>query len=243
MDSGSAPALKGYGVWMVHENFLRSLDEVARDLGAAPDVDAVLQRIVQAARASLEGVDEVGLSVTHRDGSLETKVWTGELVTDLDALQDELGEGPCLDSVDPRVPEDLVRVDDARHEQRWPRYIPKALDHGLRAQLGLRLYTEDRTVGGLNVYSTSVDVISKETELMAELFATHAALALGRVRKESQLTAAMSSRELIGQATGIVMQRYQLDAQRAFDYLLRLSQDGNVKLRDLAAGLVGEFAS
>lgn len=226
---------------MAHENFLRSLDAVARELGKARDVDSVLQLIVHAARTSLDGVDEAGISVAHRDGSVETRVWTGNLVTDLDELQYELGEGPCLDALDPATAQDVVRVDNARFEQRWPRYIPTALDHGLRAQLGLRLYAEDKTVGGLNLYSTSVDSISPETELMAELFATHAALALGRVRTETQLTTAMSSRELIGQATGIVMARYELDAQSAFSYLLRLSQDGNIRLRDLAERLVSEF--
>ncbi|MFL6155245.1 MAG: GAF and ANTAR domain-containing protein [Marmoricola sp.] len=225
---------------MLDDSVLHALNTVARSLGEAREVDEVLHSIVVVACDSLPEIDHAGISITHRDGSIETRAWSDELVTELDQLQYDLNEGPCMDAVDPSVPDDIVRVDDARHEQRWPNFIPAAISHGLRSQLGLRIYTEDKTVGGLNLYSTSTSAISHESELVAELFATHAATALGRVRKESQLTKALETRALIGQATGIVMERYGLDSHRAFDYLTRVSMTGNIKLRDLAAQLVDE---
>jgi GAF domain-containing protein len=225
---------------VLEENVVRALNEVARELGESRDVDDVLNSILGAVQHSLPEIDHAGVSITKRDGAIETKVWTDDLVTDLDQLQYDLNQGPCIDAINPYLPDDIVRVDHARHDQRWPDFMPEAVKHGLRAQLGLRLYTEDETVGGLNLYSTSSDVISHESELLAELFATHAALALGRVRKESNLITAMASRTVIGQATGIVMERYQLDAHRAFDYLVRVSQTSNIKIRDLADQLVNE---
>jgi GAF domain-containing protein len=219
-----------------------ALNQVARELEHSRDVDELLDAIVVSIRESLPEIDHAGISVTHRDGRIETRAWTGDLVIDLDQLQYDLNEGPCVDAMNPGVPDDVVRVDHARHDQRWPGNIPHALEAGLRAQLGLRLYTEEETVGGLNLYSTSADVISEDTEFLAEMYATHAALALGRIRKETQLVQALGTRTLIGQATGIVMERYDLDAHRAFDYLMRVSQTSNVKIRDLADELVNHHA-
>ncbi|MCW2783714.1 MAG: hypothetical protein JWP74_231 [Marmoricola sp.] len=225
---------------MLDAKVTRALNQVARDLGHARELDEVLNTIVASVVQSLPEIDHAGISVTHRDGRIETKVWTDDLVTDLDQLQYDLDEGPCVDAMNTAIPGDIVRVDDARHEQRWPVYIPRAVQAGLRSQLGLRLYTEAETVGGLNLYSTSTDAISHDTELLAEMFATHAALALGRVRTETNFISAMGTRALIGQATGIVMERYDLDAERAFDYLVRVSQTSNTKMRDVAAQLVAE---
>lgn len=225
---------------MLDERVARALIDVARKIGQAREVDEVLDSILAAILHSLPEIDHAGISVTHRDGRIVTRNWSGTLVTDLDEIQLELGEGPCVDAMNPSIPDDLVRVDHARHEQRWPRYIPRAVECGLRSQLGLRLYTEEQTIGGLNLYSTSTDVISHDTALMAELFATHAALALGRVRVQAELESAIGTRGLVGQAIGIVMERHQLDADRAFEYLVRVSQDSNTKLRDLAVLLIDE---
>lgn len=129
-------------------------------------------------------------------------------------------------------------VDNIRNDKRWPDYVPLAVQLGLRSQLGVRIYAEARTVGGLNLYSTTTDAIGKDSIATAHMFAAYAAVALGRVRRESHLLEALRTRDLIGQATGIVMERYGVDADRAFGYLTRVSQTSNTKLRDVAAGLV-----
>ncbi|MFL6155760.1 MAG: GAF and ANTAR domain-containing protein [Marmoricola sp.] len=229
------------GAVIVDQHVARALNEVARKIGQAREVDEVLDSIIAAILQSLPEIDQAGISVMHRDGRIETRASSGSLVTDLDQIQFTLHEGPCVDAMDPAIPDDVVRVDDARHEQRWPRYIGDAVAAGMRSQLGLRLYTEEKTIGGLNLYSTSTDVISRDTELMAELFATHAALALGRVRKEAELVHAIGTRGLVGQAIGIVMERHQISSERSFEYLVRVSQTSNTKLRDLALQMIDEY--
>ena len=95
----------------------------------------------------------------------------------------------------------------------------------------MRLYTERETLGGLNMYSTSSDTIDSAAVHMAELFAAHASLALGHARREEQLSTALLTRKVIGQAIGILMERHGLDEDGAFAYLTRVSSHSNVKLR------------
>lgn len=223
---------------MLDQATAQALDDVARNLVEARDVDQILATIVEAVRLSIDEIDHAGVSVAHRNGTIETQAATGDLVRLLDQAQYDTGQGPCLDAMAPGVHQDVVLVDNIRQEQRWPAYTPRALQHGLRSQLGVRIYAETKTVGGLNLYSTSSDTISAESVALAHLFAVHAAVALGRVRRESHLLQALRTRELIGQATGIMMERYQVSATRAFDYLARVSQSRNLKLRDLAIQIV-----
>ncbi|WP_432476147.1 GAF and ANTAR domain-containing protein [Nocardioides sp. GXQ0305] len=212
-----------------------AITEVARLLHTPMDADETLAAIAHAARHTVPGFDHVGVSITHRDGTIETRAGTDQLVWDLDALQYGLKEGPCYESI---VEQGVLLVENAHHAQRWPRYIPQAAERGLRAQLAVGLYEDGDSLGGLNLYSTGSATIDDDAVPLAELFATHAALALGRFRAERELNDAIASRQVIGQATGILMERYQLDAHRAFGFLVRTSQTGNVKLRDVAAELV-----
>ena len=128
-------------------------------------------------------------------------------------------------------------VEDAATDPRWPRYLPQAVARGIGSQLGLQLYTDEETLGALNLYSTSPGV-SPDSVHLAELFATQAALALGRARQEDNFNRAMATRKVIGQAMGIISERYQLPEDRAFQFLVRVSQASNVKLHTIAAELV-----
>jgi GAF domain-containing protein len=223
---------------MLDEASAQALDDVARNLVEGRDVDQILATIVEAVLLSIDEVDHAGISVTHRDGTIDTQAATGALVHLLDQAQYDTGQGPCLDAMAPGTHHDVVLVDNIRQEQRWPAYTPRAVHLGLRSQLGVRIYAETKTVGGLNLYSTSADTISAESVALAHLFAAHAAVALGRRRRESHLLPALRTRELIVQATGIMMERYKVTASRAFDYLARVSQTRNIKLRELASQIV-----
>lgn len=214
-----------------------ALARAAREINAPPDLPTTLDAIVHTAQRSLPGIDHVGISVAQRDGRIETKAGTDQLVWDLDQLQYDLGEGPCWEAI---TADPVVRVDHLRHEQRWPNYVPHAVRRGLRAQLGLRLYADDKTLGGLNLYCTTSDTIDPDVEHLAELFAVHAALALGRSRREHALNTALQTRKVIGQALGIIMERFDVDEDRAFEYLTRVSQHSNVKIRDVAQALVDQ---
>jgi transcriptional regulator with GAF, ATPase, and Fis domain len=214
-----------------------AITRVARAVNAPHDLQSQLDTVVHVARDSMPEIDHAGVSVAHRDGTVETRAATGDLVHQLDQLQYSLGEGPCLHAIEA---EPVVVVEQACRETRWPRFMSGARELGLRSQMGLRLYVDEQTRGGLNLYSTSSDTIDPETTQLAELFASHAALAMGRVRTAENLNAALSSRTTIGIALGIVMERYDMDQDRAFAYLTRIASSSETKLREVAAHLVEE---
>jgi GAF domain-containing protein len=213
-----------------------ALTEAARALDGPRSLEESLDAIVEAARSTVPGFDHVGVSLTHGDGRIETMAGTDQLVWELDDLQYRLRQGPCVSAIES---EPVVLVEHARHEQRWPQYIPEAVGMGLRAQLGIRLYTDSAgTLGGLNLYSTENEVVDSSAVEIAELFATHAAIALGRAQQEHGLNEALMTRKLIGQAIGIIMERYGIDDDRAFHFLIRASNTSNTKLRALAEEVV-----
>lgn len=221
-----------------------SLDLVTASIAAAarrinqPDasLDATLEAIAMAARDSVPGFDLAGISTVDTGGRAVTRAVTDPLVLRFDELQYRLDEGPCLDALGSAH---VVSVPRIRDEQRWPRYVPEVVRWGLRAQMAVKLSLDDEgSLGGINLYSTICDDIPAEAQPIAELFALHAASALGSAVKIEQLNDAMHTRKVIGQALGILMERYAMDEDRAFSFLVRASQTGNIKIRDIAQELV-----
>ncbi len=201
-------------------------------------LEETLDAIVWTARDSVPGMTHAGISIITKRGQIETKAATDPLVWELDWIQYTLGEGPCVSAME-NTP--VVIVPRIRQEHRWPRYVPRAVEHGLQSQLAVRLFLDDRgTIGGLNLYSTSQAEIDDDAEGIADLFAAHAAIALGHAREVDQLNRALNSRKVIGQAIGIVMERYRIDKHRALSFLMRASSHGNIKLRDIAAEIVDQ---
>jgi GAF domain-containing protein len=222
-----------------HHDIAESLLRAAREINTARDLHTTLNAITTTAVRSLSGINHAGISIAHRHGKgpIETIAATDPLVEKLDGLQYELGEGPCIYALEVGA---VTVVERARHEQRWPRYIPAAVQMGLRAQMGLRLYIDDHTFGGLNLYSTQADEFHPDTVHTAELFAIHAALALGKAREADQLNQALATRSEIGKAIGILMVKHAMSDERAFHYLARVSSQSNVKLRDVAAEVIAQ---
>ncbi len=213
----------------------RALAEAAGAINSSRSLAETLDSIAWEARRSVPGFNHAGISIVHRDGRIETMAGTDQLVWKLDTLQYELDQGPCVDAI---RDSSVVVVEAMRHQQRWPRFTRQAAQLGLRAQMGLRLYTDEETLGGLNLYSTESEVVDPDAPQIAELFAAHAAIALGRSRREEQLNVALLSRKVIGQAVGIVMERYQIGEDRAFHFLVRASSTSNLKLRMVAQEVV-----
>jgi GAF domain-containing protein len=214
----------------------QAIASAARSMNHKRTLDETLQAIVEVARASVPGFDEVGISTLHKDGKVQTRAATGDLVHQLDDLQYGLSEGPCVDTLREAH---VVVAPHIQHDQRWPRYVPAAVERGLRSQLAVRLYLDDQgTLGGLNLYSTTSDDVDPEAEGTAELFAAHAAIALGNARERENLNQALHSRKVIGQAVGILMERYEMNEDRAFAFLVRASSHANIKLREVAQELV-----
>jgi GAF domain-containing protein len=221
-----------------------SLDRVTAAIASAArtinqsdaSVDATLEAIAAAARDSIPGFDLVGISTVDARGNAVTRAVSDPLVQKFDALQYSLEEGPCLDALGAAH---VVSVPHIRHEQRWPRYVPQVVQLGLRSQMAVKIGLDDNgTLGGINLYSTIRDDIEPEAESIAELFAIHAASTLGKVTQVDQLNQAMHTRKVIGQAIGILMERYGIREDNAFHFLVRASQTDNIKLRDIAQELV-----
>ena len=212
-----------------------ALNEAAKLMNAPATLDETLDAITRAALSTVPGFSHVGISITHRDGTIETRSATDQLVWELDHVQYNLQEGPCYDAI---TGGGITVVNEARHDQRWPNYMPEAVKRGLRAQLAVGLYSDHHSLGGLNLYSTDSDRVEDDAIGIAELFASQAAIALGRSRQEFQLNEALESRKVIGQAMGLIMEKYELDEDRAFQFLVRASSTGNIKLRELAGELV-----
>lgn len=207
----------------------------ARDIHAADAGEARLQQVVRSAVEALPGIDHVSISRAFADGRLETVVSSDDAAAAFDDLQSKLGEGPCLYAAET---DSVVRINAERDDARWPAYLPEARRHGLRAQLGMRLHRDSSEQAALNCYSRSTDELDPYLEEHAEVFATWASMALGRVESEHHFRTALSTRRQIGIAIGILMERYGLDDEQAFEFLRRTSQEENRKLRDLAEDLV-----
>jgi GAF domain-containing protein len=119
--------------------------------------------------------------------------------------------------------------------------VPQAAALGVRSQLAVQLYLDDGgTLGGINLYSTYSDEVSAQAQALARAFATHSAIALGHANERQTLHEGLLTRKVIGQALGILMERYEMDEDRAFAFLVRASSHKNIKLRVLAQVLVDE---
>lgn len=216
----------------------RAVTHAAQQMHQASSVEEVLELIVRNAAETLPSFDHVGVSTVEKRGKIVNRAATSALVLDLDHVQYDLPEGPCVDS---HEGEDVVVAPHIAQDQRWPRYIPQAVERGLRSQLAVRLHLADGgTVGGLNLYSTKAEDIDQDDVQTAELFAVHAAIALGRATEAESMAGAVKSRQHIGQALGILMERYQIDEKAAHAFLWRASSHGNVKVRDIADSLITE---
>lgn len=211
------------------------LSEIARDLHQQDDPQVALASVVAAAIAVVPGAQEASITVVLARRKVTSPVPSGELARAVDAIQDELGEGPCLDAV---YEQRVVRVPDLSVEQRWPQFAPRAHDAGACSVLAFQLYAEGDNLGALNLYARRARAFDDESEHVGLLLATHAAIAYAGVRKQSQLIRAVASRGVIGQAQGILMERHKVTADEAFVLLVSASQHTNRKLQDIAEQLV-----
>lgn len=218
--------------------FSASIAAAARTINQSQTLQETLQTIVEVACNSVPGFDQVGISTMHKGGAVETEAHAGDLVLRLDEVQYRKGQGPCVDTLRGSP---IVAAPAIRHDQRWPQYVGEAVRLGVRAQLAVQLYLDDKGIlGGINFYSTTSEEVSEEAEAIAQLFATHAAIALGHVKERESLNEALQSRKIIGQAIGIVMERYEMNEDRAFAFLVRASSHSNIKVRAIAQELVDE---
>ena len=240
MSEGSGNGAGGPGGAQGNE-LAQALSRLARTLEAEDDTETMLDELVLAAVREIPGVDEGSISVVRSRRSVISQSPSGDLPRRVDALQVEVGEGPCLDAV---YRERVVRVPDMSTEARWPKFARRASEAGAGSMLSFRLWVEGDDLGALNLYGRHPNAFDEESEQIGLLFVSHAAIAWADAQKQDQLAESVDARDLIGQAKGILMERYKIDALKAFALLVRTSQHTNLKLRDVAAelALTGRFA-
>lgn len=211
-----------------------TLSQVALILESAPDLEATLGGIVTTAAGTVPGVDECGVSLL-RNRHLETVAATSDVVREIDAVQNRLGEGPCVDAVDENT---TYRCADLAADERWPSFGPEAAALGMRSAMGFRLSTLEGTLGSLNLYASKPDAFDDDAQHIGELFARHAAVALTDARTQEQLQTALKTRDAIAMAKGMLIERHGITPDQAFDMLVRTSQRANIKLHEIARWLV-----
>ena len=209
--------------------------EIARALLAEDDVQHTLQKICDLAVETIDGCDHAGISFL-KGRKVDTPAASDDVPCRVDAIQYESGEGPCLDAIRDH---EVFQTGDLGREHRWPNFAARAQEEtGITSMLCFRLFVEGDTLGALNLYSKAADAFGEESRTVGLVFAAHAAVALSSAMHDEQMEEALQSRDLIGQAKGILMAREGITADEAFDMLRRASQRLNVKLRDVAGGIV-----
>jgi GAF domain-containing protein len=208
--------------------------DLARAVAAPRSGEEIFEEVTKAAVELIPGVDTAGILLITKGGKYESHAGTTDLPHELDELQHVLQEGPCLDAAF----DDILAVEDFREETRWPAYSAAVAKLGVFSSLSMRLYTNERTAGALNLFGFEPTQWDSEKRTTGIVLAAHAASAIMSNRQGEQLQSALSTRDRIGQAKGIIMERYGVDDMRAFDMLRRLSQEGNTPLVDIAARVI-----
>lgn len=205
------------------------------------DLDGVLRKVADLAKRTVVGVDEASVTLV-RGKKAQTAAYTGDLALTLDEWQYADGTGPCLDAA---ISGATFPVTDFTGETRWPGYIPRAIEAGVRSSLSVGMPVHEPVNGALNLYALKPDAFDEEARLVAQTFSGYAAVALANAHLydaaatlSQHLRAAMENRAVIEQAKGILMAERHCTPDEAFAILSRLSQDANRKVRDVATALV-----
>ncbi|GJF13109.1 hypothetical protein NGTWS1803_24020 [Mycolicibacterium cyprinidarum] len=208
---------------------------LARAVATPRTTEDVLSDVTAEAKKLIPGVDASGVLMIGKGGKFDSLACTSELPRRLDELQMKYREGPCVQAA---LDELIVRTDDFRTEARWPKYAAAAVEHGVLSALSFKLYTSSQTAGALNLFAFETNAFDAEAETVGAVLAAHGAAAILASRQSEQLESALSTRDRIGQAKGIIMERYNVDDVAAFDMLRRLSQDSNTRLVEVAERVI-----
>ncbi|MCU1453611.1 MAG: Response regulator with antiterminator output domain [Acidimicrobiales bacterium] len=221
--------------------FLSALIELNQHLGDPEMLDGVLQRVAAGAHAVIPGGDTVGITVHGTDG-YGTAAMAGAPGMTLDEAQYVSDTGPCLEA---HRLNHVVEVPDMEHASKWPEYRQAALDAGFHSSLSLPLTVDMQKLGALNIYSRTKGDFGPDVRAVAETFAGQAAMAMANVavvrrlqELVAQLSEALDSRDVLGQAKGILMAQHKITANEAFAMLVEHSQRTGVKVRELAQDFV-----
>lgn len=226
---------------------VESVAALAQVVLVEEDVDTTSQRIVRLAVHGIDGAEDVTIFLAQKE-DITTVASTSDVGQKLDALQYATGEGPCLSSIRQHA---TFHIRDMETDETWPKFSRRAAaETGTSSMVAVVLELPDGARAALNLSSSEVDAFSEEDVTMSAVFAAQAGVALANalthadhVKKVAQLQEGMRTRQMIGQAVGIIMATRNVNAEEAFDILKKISQTANIKLRDIAQQLVEDTSS
>ena len=217
--------------------------ELVQGLHNRPDTDSdtVVAELAEHAAAEIPGAQYAGITLTRNAKHIDTPAATHYWPVLLDKIQQRHLEGPCLTAA---WDEKTVHVPDMEAEERFPDYRRDALaETPIRSIMAFQLFIAGESLGALNIYAEEPQAFSAEARTLGLIFAAHSSVAWNSARRDEQFQRALSSRDVIGQAKGMIMERYRVDAVQAFEVLRKLSQDSNVPLLKIASELVENGAN
>jgi GAF domain-containing protein len=229
----------------VRDRLLQVLRDFTSDIVNPYDLDELLYRVTRDAVTVLEGAG-AGIMLEDDDGKLAFAAASHQIVMEVEQVQAHIGDGACHEAF---VEREVVVVGDLREEQRWPEYVRRVTGAGLHAVLGIPMTAFGHTIGVINVYREGPSTWTDEDVDAGEILATVGAgyiVNASRMRAQhelqEQLHTAIESRDVIGQAKGVLMAREGVGADDAFQMLRSISQSNNLKLREVARRVVESAA-
>jgi transcriptional regulator with GAF, ATPase, and Fis domain len=217
--------------------------ELVQRLYGRPDTDSdtVIAELAEHAAVEIPGAQYAGITVTRNAKHIDTPAATHKWPILLDEIQQLHREGPCLTAA---WEEKTIHVADLEADKRFPLYRQDALEKTpIRSVMAFQMFIAGETMGALNVYAEEPHVFGQESRAIGLIFAAHTSVAWNSAQRDEQFKRALASRDTIGQAKGMIMERYGVDAVQAFDLLRKLSQDSNVPLVRVATELVAKAQS
>jgi hypothetical protein len=208
--------------------------ELARATARPRASEEILAEVTAAAVELIPAVDTAGILLIRRNG-FESVAGTTDIPHRLDELQMTFNEGPCVQAA---LDDLMIVTDDFRYESRWPQYSPAVVEVGVLSGMSFKLFTADRTAGALNLFGNQPHNWNTEEQTIGSVLAAHATAAILANEQGQQLETALLTRDRIGQAKGIIMERYGVGDVQAFEMLRQLSQESNTKLTDVAQKVI-----
>lgn len=211
---------------------------IAQELLTHPIEDITPERVVELAIEHVPGCTLASITLRRAGQLIETPAASDLLAERLDQWQYEIGDGPCVNT----LRDGTIRLcDDLTTESRWPGWSRRAAEAGIASVLSFQLATPERVLGSLNLYGKDRNAFTADSVDIGAVYARMASGALFTAHQNSGLRNAVESRNIIGIAQGLLMNRYGLTRNQAFEVLRRRSQESNTKLRDLAATMVEQW--
>lgn len=214
---------------------VEAFSEIAQRIHSSEDYEDSLRRITETARDAIRACDSASMSLLEKTGPV-THAATDGAARNADQIQYDENEGPCVAAATDEGR--WLYAPDLAAETRWPRSSTRiAQEIGMKSLISCRLTLDaapNNTLGGLNIYSRQVEGFSEEDQMMSILLPSLGAVVVDASRQQANLRAAIQSRQVIGEAIGILRSQQNVSSEEAFTMLSTASQRMNVKLRELA---------